>query len=234
MLGNSLRRSVWQIVGLGAALLYGTSVFAAVLFGLAYLGRRDVELAGTILVGVGSLVALAWWFLPLVAFGVDGTLDPHRLAVYGIRRRDLLVGIALSGVVGVPGLVTLLATVGTALVWVRVPGAFLAALVCAPLALATCIVGARATTTVLAPLRVSRRFREVAGIVVFLPVIALVPALSWASGQLDTDRLTVTQLGQVVGWLPFGAVWSVPGTVAAGRPVEALARFGSRPACSSR
>ena len=225
MLGNSLRRSVWQIIGLVVALLYGSSIFLAVLTGLAYLGRRDVELAATILVVVGSLLALAWWFLPLVAFGVDGTLDPHRLAVYGIRRRDLLLGIALSGVVGIPGLVTLLASVGIALVWVRSPAAFLAALVCAPLGVATCVVGSRATTTLLAPLRVSRRFREVAGIVVFLPVIALVPALSWASEQLDTDRLTVTQLGRIIGWLPFGAVWSVSGTVAEGRPVEALARF---------
>lgn len=225
MLGNSLRRSVWQIVGLVAALLYGSSVFLAVLMGLSYLGRKDVELAGTILVVVGSLVALAWWFLPLVAFGVDGALDPHRLAVYGIRRRDLLLGIGLSGVVGIPGLVTLLGSVGTALVWVRSPAAFLAAVVCAPLAVTTCVVGSRATTTLLAPLRVSRRFREVAGIVVFLPVIALVPALSWASEQLDTDRLTVTQLGGILGWLPFGAVWAVPGTIAAGRPGEALARF---------
>lgn len=225
MLGNSLRRSVWQIIGLVAALLYGSSVFLAVLTGLAYLSRRDVELAATILVIVGSLVTLAWWFVPLVAFGVDGSLDPHRLAVYGIRRRDLLLGIALAGVVGIPGLVTLLASAGTALVWVRTPAALLAALVCAPLAVATCVVGSRASTTLLAPLRASRRFREVAAIVVFLPVIALVPALSWASEQMDADRLTVTQLGSVLGWLPFGAVWAVPGAVATGRPVEALARL---------
>jgi ABC-2 type transport system permease protein len=225
MLGNGLRRSTWQVIGLVLGAIYASSVFIGVLSGLAYLGRRDAELATTVLVLGGSLLVLAWWFLPLVAFGVDGSLDPHKLAPYAIPRKDLLLGLALAGVLGIPGIVTLLGVLGTAVVWARSPAAVGASVVCAVVALATCVVGSRASTTVLAPLRTSRRFREVAGVVVFLPVFVVVPTLGWASRELEADRLSFTEFGVIISWLPFGAVWAVPGDVAAGDLGMAALRF---------
>ncbi len=46
---------------------------------------------------------LGWVVLPLAAFGVDATLDPARFVTFPIPRRQLLVGLGLSGLVGIPG-----------------------------------------------------------------------------------------------------------------------------------
>lgn len=225
LLGNALRRSVWQILGLIFALLYATSVGAALFAGLAYLSRRDLDMAATVVVFGGGLLLLAWWFLPLVAFGVDSTLDPQRFALFAIRRRDLLWGLGLAGLVGVPGLLTVAITLGTLLVWRESPAAMLAALVACPIAVATCVVGSRATTTTLAPLRSSRRFREVTGVLLFLPLLVIAPLAAWVSAEIDADRVTIQQAGDVVSWLPFGAVWGVPAAVAAGEPAVAVAKL---------
>ncbi|SDC40890.1 ABC-2 type transport system permease protein [Sanguibacter gelidistatuariae] len=216
LLGNALKRSVWQILGLVFSLLYASTVGIALFAGLAYLSRRDIDMAATVVVFAGGLLVLAWWFLPLVAFGVDSTLDPQRFALFAIRRRDLLWGLGIAGLVGVPGLLTVLVTLGTLLVWRESPAAMLAALVCWVVAVATCVVGSRATTTALAPLRSSRRFREVTGVLVFLPLLVIAPLAAWASGEIDADRVTLHQVADVVSWLPFGAVWGVPAAVAAG------------------
>lgn len=218
LLGNALKRSVWQILGLIFSLLYASTAGAAMFAGLAYLSRRDIDMAATVVVLAGSLLVLAWWFLPLVAFGVDSTLDPQRFVLFAIRRRDLLWGLGLAGLVGVPGLLTVLATLGTLLVWRESPSAMLAGLVCWVIAVATCVVGSRATTTALAPLRSSRRFREVTGVLVFLPLLVIAPLAAWASAEIDADRVTIEQAADVVSWLPIGAVWGVPAAVAAGQP----------------
>ena len=225
LLGNALKRSVWQILGLIFSLLYASTAGVALFAGLAYLSRRDLEMAAVVVVFGGALLMLGWWFLPLVAFGVDSTLDPQRFALFAIRRRDLLWGLGLAGVVGVPGLLTVLVTLGTLLVWRASPAAMLAALVCWVIAVATCVVGSRATTTALAPLRSSRRFREVTGVLVFLPLLVIAPLAAWASAEIDADRVTIEQAADVVSWLPFGAVWGVPAAVAAGEPGIALAKL---------
>lgn len=225
LLGNALKRSVWQILGLIFSLLYASAVGAALFAGLAYLSRRDLEMAAMVVVFGGGLLMLAWWFLPLVAFGVDSTLDPQRFALFAIRRRDLLWGLGLAGLVGVPGLLTVLVTLGTLLVWRQSPAAMLAALGCWVIAVATCVVGSRATTTALAPLRSSRRFREVTGVLVFLPLLVIAPLATWASAEIDADRVTIEQAADVVSWLPFGAVWGVPAAVAAGEPAVAVAKL---------
>ena len=225
LLGNALKRSIWQILGLIFSLLYASTVGAALFTGLAYLSRRDLEMAGVVVVFGGGLLMLAWWFLPLVAFGVDSTLDPQRFALFAIRRRDLLWGLGLAGLVGVPGLLTVVVTLGTLLVWRESPAAMLAALGCWVIAVATCVVGSRATTTALAPLRSSRRFREVTGVLVFLPLLVIAPLAAWASAEIDADRVTIEQAADVVSWLPFGAVWGVPAAVAAGEPAVAAAKL---------
>lgn len=225
LLGNALKRSVWQVLGLVFALLYASMAGIALFAGLAYLSRRDIDLAAMVVVFAGGLLMLAWWFLPLVAFGVDSTLDPQRFAVFAIRRRDLLWGLGLAGLVGVPGLLTVLVTLGALIVWRESPAALVAALGCWVIAVATCVVGSRASTTALAPLRASRRFREVAGVLMVLPLLIVAPLLAWASSEIDADLVTLEQVAEVVSWLPWGAVWGVPAAVAAGEPGVAIAKL---------
>ncbi|TGJ97513.1 hypothetical protein DLJ96_06045, partial [Actinotalea fermentans ATCC 43279 = JCM 9966 = DSM 3133] len=184
LLRNTLKKSVWQTVGLVLGILYGLGVISMSLVGLTVLGTTAPEMAGQIITIVGSVVVLAWWIVPLFAFGVDATLDPQRFVTFAVPQRQLLAGLAVAGLVGIPGIVTLVASAGTALAWWRSPLATLAALVGALLAVALCVVGSRATTTALAPLLDSRRYREVLSIAAFVPLMLAGPIIGWATSAI--------------------------------------------------
>lgn len=106
VLGNQLARSPWQLVGFIFGCLYGLGVLAGVVVGLVLLGFGELQLATQVIVGVGSLVTLGWALVPLVAFGVDTTLDPDRLVVYPMTLSRMMTALAIAGVCGIPGIIT--------------------------------------------------------------------------------------------------------------------------------
>jgi ABC-2 type transport system permease protein len=209
LLGNGLRRSAWQIVGLAVAALYGLGAVVMALGGLVALSTQDAEFIRTILVLAGALLVLGWWVLPVIAFGVDQTLDPVRFATFPIPRRPLLTGLALGGLIGVPGVTTALVGLATAVTWWRHPVAIPFAVVGAVLALAICVVGARATTTLLAPLVTRRRFREVIAAVVVIPLFLLGPIMSVLGNGISSTKDVWPGIARAAGWTPFGAPWAL-------------------------
>ncbi len=232
LMGNSFRRSVWQTIGFVVGVLYGLFVVGMLVVGMVVLGTEDAALAGSITILAGALAVLGWWVIPLFAFGVDATLDPQRFVLFGIPQRRLLAGLAVAGVVSIPGIVTALAALGASFAWWRTPLAVLAALVGAVVAVALCVVGSRATTTALAPLLESRRYREVVTIAAFVPLVLIGPAFAWLGSQLgggpvdgDAVRGMVTSLADVAAWTPFGAPWGLGAAVHDGAWGLALARL---------
>ena len=223
LLRNGLRRSVWQVVGLVFGVLYGLLVAALAVAGLVGLSLADLSARTTVSVLLGSLLVAGWWLIPLVAFGVDSTLDPARFVTFAIPRRSLLLGLGLSGLVGVPGALTTAVTVAAAVVWWKEPVALLVALLTGVVALATCVVGSRAITTAVAPLIAKRRVRELVAALVILPVFALGPAFAALDdAEVSLTVATFDGLAVVLGWTPVGAVWAVPAAVAAGQWGPAL------------
>lgn len=215
LLRNGLRRSAWQVVGVLAAAVYGLSVLVGAVAGAVGLGFVDAQLRGDVLVVVGSLVVLGWWVVPLVAFGVDATLDPRRFVTFGVPRRDLLVGLTIAGLIGIPGIVTAGSALATPLAWWREPAAAVAALVGAVLAVLACTLGSRATTTVLAPVIGRRRVREVVAAVAVLPFIFLGPIMSTlVEGASGLGGLA--PVARALSWTPLGAPWALAPAVAAG------------------
>jgi len=225
LLRNTLKKSVWQTIGLVLGILYGLGVVGLTLAGLVALGTTQPDLAGQIITVLGSLVVLAWWIVPLFAFGVDATLDPQRFVTFAVPRRQLLAGLAVAGLVGTPGVVTLLVSLGTSLAWWRSPLAALAALVGGLLAVALCVVGSRATTTALAPLLDSRRYREVLSIAAFVPLMLAGPLIGWATAAIARGQEVLPVIADVLGWTPFGAPWAVASAVSDGAWGLALARL---------
>lgn len=226
LLVNGLKRSVWQIVLLVLAVLYGLGALLAVFGGLVYVSTQVLELREMVAVLVGAGLVLLWCVVPLVAFGVDATLDPARFAPYPVPRPQLLAGLALSGLVGVPGVVTVLAALASAVLWWREPAALVASLLGALLAVATCVAGSRALTTALARVVVRRRVRELGAVLVLVPMIFIGPALSGLT--LGASRIKVadmTPVVHVVGWTPFGAAWAIAPDVESGRWWQAVARL---------
>lgn len=225
LLRNGLRRSAWQIVGLVVGLLYAFGIVAAAVAGLAALSTQDVEVVRLALVLAGSLLVFGWWVVPLVAFGVDATVDPARFVTFPIPRRTMLAGLTVVGLVGVPGLATTLVVLGTVGAWWRQPQALAPALVGALLGLALCVVGSRATTTVLAPLVTRRRFREVAAVAAFLPFMLIGPITSLLEERLAGTEDIWPDVVRVLGWTPFGAPWAMTADVAEGDWAAALAKL---------
>lgn len=225
LLRNGLRRSAWQIVGLVVGAFYGLMALAIVVGSMAVLSVQEPDIRGLVTVLLGSVIVLGWWLVPLVAFGLDATIDPARFVTFAIPRRSLLTGLALAGLLGIPGVVTTLAVLSMAGVWWRTPAALVAGLVCVVLALATCVVGARATTSAASSILSGRRFREVMAAVAILPIIVIGPLLGrFFSGTTITQDM-VEQAADVLSWTPLGAVWAVPAGVADGEWGLAGARF---------
>jgi ABC-2 type transport system permease protein len=225
LLGNTLRRSVWQTIGLVVAALYALSIVLLLVGAAVVGGTEDPVVTGQVLVVGGAALVLGWWVLPLFAFGVDATLDPWRFTTFAVPRRRLLLGLAAAGLVSVPAAATLLIGLGTAFAWASDPLALLAALVGAVAALAVCVVGSRATTTTLAPLLDSRRRREVLMIAAVVPLLAIGPFFAWLS-SLGADGSTVTvtvggdgalaalePVARFLAWTPFGAPWALGSAV---------------------
>lgn len=216
LLRNGLRRNTGQVVALAFGVLNAFGAVVLAVAGLLALSTVDAESIRTILVLGGSVLVLAWTLLPLVSFGVDATLDPSRFVTFVIPRRDLLTGLALSGVLGVPGVATAVVVGATTLSWWRHPAAALVSLPCTLVALATCVVASRSTTTAMSRMVERRRFREVMAVVIVVPLMLMGPILTAVSSGVAAGSSSLPAVAAVAGWTPLGAVWAVPADVAAG------------------
>jgi len=61
---------------------------------------------------VFTLFAFGWLILPLLVFGLDGTLDPATLALYPLRTRPLAVGLLAASATGAWPLANLIGLLG--------------------------------------------------------------------------------------------------------------------------
>jgi ABC-2 type transport system permease protein len=205
--------------------LYGLGLLVVAVAGLValrFVPPADATVAVTL---AGSALVLGWWLVPLVAHGVDSTLDPQRFVTYAVPQRQLLTGLALAGLVGVPGAITTLVALGTVVSWSRGPTTVLAALAGCVLGLAACVVGARAWTSTLARVVGSRRVRESAAVLVIVPLMLLGPILTAVGSLLSSGWEALPGIARTLSWTPLGAPWALPGAVAAGDWGGALGRL---------
>lgn len=221
VMGNTLRRHPWQLVGVIIGALYALGILTAVVFGLVGLSFSPPELARTAVVLGGSGLVLGWMVGPIVTSGMDRTLDPARMSGIPISPGVQLGGIAAASLFGIPGLVTLLVSLATAVVWVRSPGAFLVALLLGPVAAVTCVLACQLVITALSRLTGSRRFREVMGGLVILVLVLLGPILSGIGAGMATLAERLPGIAEMLAWTPLGAVWAVPAGIASGNWITA-------------
>ena len=225
VLKNSLLRSTWQLVAVIFGALYGLGVLLVVTIGLLALSGAPVTIARTVVVMAGSALVLGWVVIPLLASGIDQTLAPARLVTFPIPLNTLLLGLALSGLVGVPGIVTTLGALATAGTWWQHPLIALLAAVCAGIAAATCIVGSRAVTTLSSTFTSGRRFREASGFLAIIPLVLLGPIIVSLSSGIQGSTDAFPALANALAWTPLGAIWAVPSDVALGHGGVAALHF---------
>jgi ABC-2 type transport system permease protein len=216
ILWNGLRRSTWQFIASILGALYGLGLVGLVVVGLFALSFVPEELARTVIVLGGSLTVVAWVLLPLVATGIDQTVEPSRLTVFPIPLNTLLIALTVSGVLGVAGIVTSVAALSTALAWWHHPLAAVASVVCAVIAVLTCVVGSRAVIAVSTRIGSGRRFREAKTLVVLIPLILLGPLIVGLTQAIQTLGDLLPDLALILGFTPLGAIWAVPADIATG------------------
>ena len=225
LLRNSLRRSTPQLIGLIFGGLYGLGLLATALIGLIALRfALPSDVARTAITVGGSAVTLGWAIVPVIAFGVDQTLDPARFATFAVPRRQLVLGLLLSSLVSVPAAVTTLLGLATVITWSRSVLAVLVAPVAAALAVLTCVALSRVTSTVFSAVSGNRKGKET-----LRGLVMVVAAGLWFAGQSIISRLSepglLADIADVLGWTPLGLAWSAPADIVDGAIGPGLLRL---------
>ena len=225
LLRNSLRRSPWQLLGLIIGGLYAVGVAGFVTVALLLLRTADLELAQTVVVLGGSAAVLGWGIVPVIASSADLTLDPARFTTVAVPMPQLLTGLALGGLIGIPGIATTLVALATVGTWSRGVAATAAALVGAVLGVLTCIVLSKVVTTATAGLASSRRFKDVSALAFMIPLMLMGPIVAFVAQGVAGSAGFLTDLSRAVAWTPAGAAWSLGGDAAAGHSAEVLLKL---------
>lgn len=223
LLGNSFRRSPWQVFGLLVGLSYGLGAAFVASAGLVALRGVDAEIARSIVVVAGALIVLGFLFVPLV-FGADDTIDPRKFTLFGIRPNRLALGLAAAAFVGVPALAMTVVAIAQIVTWNRNATAVLFAIVSAIVVVVTCVLSARVMTSMATLLLATRRAREATGLVALLvlgavsPLIAIMVTVDWEKRGLAV----LHGIADVLAFTPLGAVWASPAYAALGKTDAAL------------
>jgi ABC-2 type transport system permease protein len=129
-------------------------------------------------------------------------------------------------VLGVPGVVTLLFALATAATWWQQPLVALAAVFCALVAVATCVVGSRMVVSLSSMFSSGRRFTEVAGLIGLVPLVLAGPIIGYFTAGIGGAPMgDFTVLANALSWTPFGVIWGVPAELAAGHYGLAAVKF---------
>ena len=156
---------------------------------------------------VFTVFAFGWLILPLLAFGLDATLDPATLALYPLRTRPLAVGLLAASATGAWPLANVVGLLGVTIGLARGAPGVVVAVVAVLLQVLFCITAARFVTTALAGLLRSRRGKDFAALLI-LPVFALYEAFAQVVPRLTAEgKLTTASFAGVDGWLR----WVPPG-----------------------
>ena len=119
-----------------------------------------------------TVFAFGWLILPVIAFGLDSTLDPATLALYPLRTRPLAVGLLAASAIGAWPLANLLGLLGVTVGLASGALGVLIAVLAVLLQVLFCITLARFVTTSMARLLRSRRGKDLAAFL-FIPIFAL-------------------------------------------------------------
>ncbi len=102
ILFHQFRRDWWRLLFVIAGAIWSLSVVPGIIIGSSRLSNESHAVRADALLALGAIFALAWIVVPLLATGVDDTLDPARFAPWGIEARRLMPGLAIAAFTTVP------------------------------------------------------------------------------------------------------------------------------------
>ena len=226
LLRNALRSSAQAKAGFIVSMIFAGLVAAGTFAGLAALRGQGASVDLTTV--TFTLFAFGWLILPLVAFGLDGTLDPATLALYPLRTRPLAVGLLAASATGAWPLANLIGLLGVTVGLARGGPGLVIALLAVSLEVLFCITLARFVTAGLAGLLRSRRGKDLAAFLI-LPLFALYEVFTQVVPKLTAEgKLTPASFARVdvwMRWIPPGLAAHAIQDASTGHPGTALLRL---------
>ncbi|MFC7402734.1 hypothetical protein [Citricoccus sp. GCM10030269] len=219
---NGWKKSTFQLVMSIIGVAYIAFVLVMLGVGASFLPELDVQTRGTILTLVGAVAVVLWIVLPVFFTGVDLTLDPSNFATFGIPSRKLVPGLAMAGLVTLPGAATLLGYLLSVLAWRDIAGALLLAIPTAVVGALFCICMSYAVTGLLAAYTGQRRIREIMSIVAFVPLMLSGVIIGGVADSVESAIDQLPGIAAVLAWTPLGSFTAAPWALAEGRYLDAV------------
>ena len=217
-LRHQLSRNPWMIVTLIITGLFALGFLAVLAVGLVALRFGAPDAAVTVMVLAGGVIVLGWWIGSILVSG-DDSLAPERFALLPVTARTLLPGFVLAGMTTIGGIGTAVALVLMLLGWSTGIAPLLVALLMVPVALLTCVLGARVVSGLLAGWLARRRTRDLVltlGVVLLASSGLLLNIGVQALARVRDIDAAFTMVGEIAAWTPVAAVFGVPAAVAQG------------------
>ena len=226
LLRNALRSSTQAKVSFIISTIFAVLVAVGTFAGLAAL--RGHSAAVDLTTVVFTLFAFGWLILPLLAFGLDGTLDPATLALYPLRTRPLAVGLLAASATGAWPLANVIGLLGVTVGLARGGLGLFVALLAVLLEVLFCITLARFVTAALAGLLRSRRGKDFAAFLI-IPIFALYEVFTQLVPKLTAEgKLTPASFAGIdtwMRWIPPGLAAHAIQDASNGHPGTALLRL---------
>jgi len=187
-------------------------VSGAVLAVLIATAGRD-RLAEDLVVLLFNALLLGWLVLPVLTFSGDDLLDPIKLVLLPLTRRQLMTVMGVGALVGVAPLATLVAALGLLPATSEGPASLLVDLLAVGLLLILCVSTSRAVAASLSGLLRSRRGRDVGvALVALLAVSAQLvnPLLQLSTRAGGPGQSALAGLTAPLRWTPAGLLATAP------------------------
>ena len=181
-------------------------------------GQLGVDPRGASTVAAGASLMVFWIVLP-VLFGAQPIYtDPSRYAMFPRRSRELMPAFVTAGLLGLGGIVTLVAAASHVVAWssagaISVVVAVLGVLLGWSGAMITSNLLLAAMSAVLA----KRRFRETMMVLLVLLCCGLGVGMQFVTRADATTNAIPVNVGRIVGWTPLDGPGRCPGKLPAAR-----------------
>jgi len=101
---HQFQRDWWRLVFVAVGVIWSLSLVPLLVYGSAELSTQSHETKQFSLVAISGLIGFAWIVVPLLATGVDDSLDPARFAPWGLDAKRLMPGLGLAAFTTVPAM----------------------------------------------------------------------------------------------------------------------------------
>ncbi|MGW4797941.1 hypothetical protein ACWEPC_36525 [Nonomuraea sp. NPDC004297] len=204
LMAGNLRGDLQRKIGFVFTLVAAAGLAALGFFLMSLLRLAPPDIASSLVIVAFSAFLFGWMVVPLMAFGLDDTLDPAKLSLFPLGTRRLAIGMFTASVTGVWPAAMLIVMFGALVGLASGAGGWLLGVPAVLVQFALCVVTSRLITTALSSALRSRRGRDALALAaLFVVLFAQLPNLLMNGGSGDPAAM-LHRMAAVLRWTPPG------------------------------